>query len=65
MSNQEHEHITNEPTRVEWVGGLDNEWAVEVDPYAGTVTVNGEKYDVGVLEEGPPIHVPPEERIDR
>jgi hypothetical protein len=59
LTNRPAEHVTGEPTRVEWVGGLDTEWTVEVDPYAGTVTVNGEEYDVGELEEGPPIHAPP------
>lgn len=40
---------TNEPILVEWRGGMDNDWTVEVDPYRGSVTVNGREFDIGVL----------------
>lgn len=65
MTGDEAVRVMGEPAIVEWEGGMGYEWTVEVDPYAGTVTVNGEEYDVSILEEGPPIHVPPEERIDQ
>jgi hypothetical protein len=40
---------TSEPVVVEWTGGMDNNWTVEVDPYSGSVTVNGREFDIGVL----------------
>lgn len=46
------DRITEEPVRVEWTGGLENEWVVEVDPYAGTVSANGTEYDVTELADG-------------
>ena len=40
---------TSEPVAVEWTGGLDNDWRVKVDPYSGSVTVNGREFDISVL----------------
>jgi hypothetical protein len=40
---------TGEPVLVEWRGGMDTDWMVKVDPYSGSVTVNGREFDVGVL----------------
>lgn len=40
---------TREPTVVEWVDGLDETHEVRVDPYSGSVTVNGREFDISVL----------------
>ena len=49
-SESEIKHVTSEPTRIEWEGGVGDDITVDVNPYTGTVTVNDIEHDVGDLE---------------